>query len=172
MTEEEIKREVQEILDETELLLVPVEIIKIANYYGFSVFEFDMEDEVSGMILVNDNTIEKYGTNKIIVVNSNHSSTRKRFTVAHELAHYIIQGKPRKCYAHRDSGVYNSEEREANSFASALLMPEDDLRSFIDSYEVHYGNKPTALNAVKLVMMRYNVSQSAAQVRLIKLGII
>ena len=51
-----------------------------------------------------------------------------RFTIAHELAHYILHRNGNKLYAHRDSDVEgvikSSIEREANFFAANVLMPE------------------------------------------------
>lgn len=73
------------------MLSVPVEIVAMVSFYGFSVYGLDMDDDISGMIIVNDEPIKSYGTNKLIIVNSNHSSTRKRFTIAHELGHFSIR---------------------------------------------------------------------------------
>ena len=64
------------------------------------------------------------------------SRGRRRFTVAHEFGHYLLH---RQKYP---NGIYSSEagvdgrtklevEREANDFASTLLMPFDDFRKQI-----------------------------------------
>lgn len=172
MTEAQIKKNVDDVFKETDLLSIPVEIVAMVSFYGFSVYGLDMDDDISGMIIVNDKPIKSYGTNKLIIVNSNHSSTRKRFTIAHELGHYILQGRPQKCYSHRESsGVYNPEERDANSFASALLMPEEDVRRFVKSIS-QKPPLPLDLTLIFNVAKRYNVSESSAEVRLKKLGII
>ena len=144
----------------------------MVSFYGFSVYDLDMDDNVSGIIIVDDKNINGFDTNRIIVVNSKHPSTRKRFTIAHELGHYILNNRPQKCYAHRDSGeVYDQEEKDANSFASALLMPEDDVRKYTEAYNKEaFGNFYVGL--IPDIARRYNVSLSAAEVRLKKLGII
>jgi hypothetical protein len=68
-----------------------------------------------------------------IVYGTGQSPGRRRFTVAHEFGHYLLH---RKKYP---DGIHSSEadvdgrtkiqvEREANEFASWLLMPLDDFR--------------------------------------------
>jgi Zn-dependent peptidase ImmA (M78 family) len=69
------------------------------------------------------------------VINARDSRERQRFTVAHELAHFLLHKEnARKRKAHRTEGhVYDPfvylepsdrrEEVEANRFAAALLMP-------------------------------------------------
>ncbi len=172
MNESEIKKKVEEVFKETGLISIPVEVVAMASFYGFSVYELEMDDKVSGMIIVGDQNLKDFDTDKVIVVNSNHAATRKRFTVAHELGHYILKNCPQNCYAHRDSGeVYNPEEKDANSFASALLMPEEDIRRFANSFfDNTFGD--VDLMIIPKVARRYNVSESAAEVRLKKLEII
>lgn len=172
MNESEIKKKVEEVFKETGLISIPAEVVAMASFYGFSVYELEMDDKVSGMIIVGDKNLKDFDTDKVIVVNSNHAATRKRFTVAHELGHYILKNRPQKCYAHRDSSeVYNPEEKDANSFASALLMPEEDVKKFANSFfDNTFGD--VDLMIIPKVARRYNVSESAAEVRLKKLEII
>jgi IrrE N-terminal-like domain len=63
-----------------------------------------------------------------------------RFTVAHELGHYFLPGHPEKLFPN-GNGVHQSKsgfishdplERQADSFASALLMPEMLFRKAVD----------------------------------------
>jgi len=56
----------------------------------------------------------------IIFINSNMPSDRYRFTLAHELGHIIL---------HRISTP--EAEKEADAFASALLMPEKDIKRYL-----------------------------------------
>lgn len=168
MSEQEIRLKVDEVLRDTEMISIPIEIVSIANFYGFQVYEIPMDDNVSGMIISDKQNIKNFDTNKIIVINANHAQTRKRFTVAHELGHYILQGQPQECYAHRDSGVYNESEKDANSFASALLMPEKDVLNEIEQLKSIYGDITDAVIEANIAN-KFNVSKSAADVRLKKL---
>jgi hypothetical protein len=64
----------------------------------------------------------------------------KRFTVANELGHYFLPGHPEKLFPNGDgvheskSGFVSSDnlERQADSFASALLMPDIFFRKAVD----------------------------------------
>ena len=59
------------------------------------------------------------GMPPIIALNSDQPSDRSRYTLAHELGHLVM---------HRFPTV--NMEKEANDFATALLMPEADVRSY------------------------------------------
>ena len=63
-----------------------------------------------------------------------------RFTVAHELGHYFLPGHPEKLFPN-GNGLHQSRsgfishdplERQADSFASALLMPDILFRKAVD----------------------------------------
>jgi hypothetical protein len=56
---------------------------------------------------------------RCITVHSSQALVRKRFTIAHELSHFVM---------HSDHGADDDLERQADVFASALLMPRDALR--------------------------------------------
>ena len=168
MSEKEIGLRVRNVLKETEMISIPIKIVAIANFYGVRVYEIPMDDDVSGMIISDKENIKNFDTNKIIVVNANHAQTRKRFTVAHELGHYILQDQPQECYAHRDSGVYSESERDANSFASALLMPEEDVLDEIDRLKSIYGNINNEMIEINIAN-KFNVSKKAADVRIKKI---
>lgn len=63
-----------------------------------------------------------------------------RFTVAHELGHYFLPGHPAKLFRngdgvrHSHSGFVSHDplERQADCFASALLMPEAIITKAVD----------------------------------------
>lgn len=171
MTEKEIKNRVDKVFAETDIISTPIQIVSIANFYGFKVYQTPMDDNVSGMILSDEKNIKNFNHNKIIVINANHPDTRKRFTIAHELGHYILQNKPDSCYAHRDLGSYDSDEKNANSFASALLMPEKDVLNQVEALR-QQSPDINNLSLTSLIANNFDVSLSAAQVRLKKLGCI
>ena len=172
MTENEIKDSAMNILKETDLDIAPIKIVSIANFYGFLIYEMPMENSFSGLIMADDKNIQGFDSNRIIVVNSNHSPKRKRFTIAHELGHYFNQGRPSKCFAHRDSGNYSSDERDANSFASAILMPEDEVIREVNNYKKSRAGEFPDFQLVHYISDAFDVSQLAAEVRLKKLGVI
>lgn len=91
-------------------------------------------DGFDGMLLNVDNE------RAIIVNNLIREEGRKRFTCAHEIGHYVIT-------SHREEAVRCTEadiatldikkrlEREANEFASELLIPSKVLKGIIDGQE-------------------------------------
>ena len=102
---------------------VPVEAIA-GDLLGLAVGERDYL-EVSGMLLPGE---------REIWLNSSESPARRRFTLAHELGHWVCQvqeGRRKPVFCRSDDvGVEEGRalEREANVFAAELLMPEDTVR--------------------------------------------
>lgn len=152
----------------------PVNVVDIARAYGFSVYQLSMDSNVSGLIIVDSENIQGFDTNKVIVINADHSFTRKRFTVAHELGHYFLRDKPQQCFAHRDAGRVDNEERDANRFASELLMPEDDFRREYNETASMYSSKALSMvipSIIATVADKFNVSEAAAEIRMRELGL-
>ena len=104
-------------------LPVPVEAIA-EDLLGLSVREVPL-DGVSGLL---------YPSERAVYVNANDTPARRRFTLAHEVGHWICQvhegrGAPVMCRAEDIApGADRALEREANVFAAELLMPEDAVR--------------------------------------------
>ena len=63
-------------------------------------------------------TMSVPGLLPVILINNDQPSDRVRFTLAHELAHLVMHRFPNP-----------SMEKQANTFASALLMPADEIRT-------------------------------------------
>ena len=146
----------------------PVKIVDVCKQYGFKVFEEYLPKKESGFIIDSQEPYGKYETKKLIVVNLSDMATRRRFTIAHELGHYLLhKEKDSDLYAHRDTEwQYSEQESEANTFASNLLMPEKMVRSFIKDNE----NLPYYMRS-QAVAEAFAVSDSAASIRLEQLNI-
>lgn len=109
----------------------PIDVVLLANRLGFEVYGATFaEDDISGGI---QGTKE---SEQIIFVNTNHPLTRKRYTVAHEIAHYQLHWEFSKSFIDRDIDFYRRDvpsgdpgekrmEVQANMFAAALLMPRE-----------------------------------------------
>lgn len=172
MRKEEIIRKAKEICEINNISEYPVKIVDLCKNYGFSVFEEYLPDDVSGFIVVQEEDFNKYESGKVIVANLSELAARRRFTIAHELGHYILhKKKDEKLYAHRDTGESGRIESEANIFASNILMPEELVRNALELSE----NPLVAsfdLFKIYYIAEQFAVSRSAAQVRLKQLGII
>lgn len=100
----------------------PVPVVSLAKALGLSVYTLDtFPDDLSGMIKKEED--ESYG----IYVNSKHHPNRRRFTIAHEVGHFILHKKYIGDGIVDDalyrSGLGSIMETEANTFAAELLMP-------------------------------------------------
>lgn len=149
---EEIAREIAE----KHKYLPGDDVVAIANKLGGKIEykEFrEWEKSHSGSILVN-------GPNDFQIYLSNfHGPLRNRFTLMHEVGHYILHsdfGKTRiKAARFGDSLV----EREANQFAASFLMPKD---KFLEEWNKN--------NSLIDLTSKFLVSLTAARVRLSYLG--
>ena len=134
---------------------LPVPVERIAeDLLGLAVSERDGL-AVSGML---------FPAEREIYVNAEDVPARRRFTLAHEVGHWVCQclegkGAPVMCRAEDVSeSADRTLEREANVFAAELLMPEPDVREqFSDNPE------PAA---------RFGVSDEAMHWRLYNLGLV
>nr|WP_243239829.1 ImmA/IrrE family metallo-endopeptidase [Sulfobacillus harzensis] len=92
--------------------------------------------------------IRYVGDGHVIYVRATDPPARQRFTIAHELGHYLLQirgvrdntelnaierGNVEALY--RRAGQVDDEERAANAFAASLLMPAPILRKLGDTYK-------------------------------------
>lgn len=79
--------------------------------------------------------IDELGTT--IAVNANHSQNRQTFTIAHELGHFYLHSHKRKNFTETklSENLYSFGEvlmeREANLFASEILIPEEVLEKML-----------------------------------------
>jgi len=141
---------------------VPVPVVAIAGELNAEVYESSsLPDSKSGSISKKD----KGGYE--IIVNANHSTNRKRFTIAHEIAHIILhsdileKAKTHEDFSKRpvmlnrdskDAGI--KIEKEADKLAGQILMPDDLFKNI-------WGMS----NSVEEVADYFQVSQSAANMR-------
>lgn len=168
----DIERIVNNIIEKNNISEAPVNIEKICQYYDIEVEPIDAEDNLSGFFLVNDKKIKMIGYNK------NHSENRKRFTIAHEFGHFQLHlQSDQKFFIDNNSKFFRNEksssgelkqEREANAFAAALLMPvpllERELEKINDTEDID--------SIVFKLSFRFLVSEESMRYRLINLGII
>lgn len=98
--------------------------------------EADFSSEFDGCVF------QKDGKAMICLNAAIPSETRKNFTLAHELGHYVIPDHKRnpKCQR-QDIEAFDSitaEEAEANEFASELLMPESIIQPLVEESEIGF----------------------------------
>lgn len=95
-----------------------------------------------------------------IYVNASHPEVRRRFTIAHELAHVILHpnliGDGITDDALYRSGLSNSVEAQANKLAADILMPRDKLSEYISQ----------GITNVAELARTFNVSEQSMAIRL------
>lgn len=94
----------------------------------------------------------------LILLNSLHSETRKRFTLAHELAHYFLH-EPEAVAAKARRMWSNIQEREAEAFAARLLMPRGAVLDACKKFGAD----------TRVLAYRFWVSQRAMEIRMAEL---
>ena len=170
---EDIELIAYDILKKLNLLKEPIELSGVLKHYNISLYEKDLDDDVSGFLHVKDN--------KPVIVNENHHPNRKRFTVAHELGHFFIHAKNTKDALFIDknySGIFHRNQKstkgtddkeiEANIFAAAFLMPKQLLKKALDNN----GYDILDDSSFYVLAKRFSVSQQALAFRMAKLDFV
>lgn len=174
MRKNEIQKCAEIFCKEHHITEYPVEIIRICKECGLKVFEEYLDKNLSGLIVVDNKDWKKYGSSRFIVVNLADSAERRRFTIAHELAHFILHKGDSALYAHRDvinNSTAQNIEREANYFAANILMPEQLVREKVEDIK-RKTRKPLKIVLIKEISDCFVVSAAAAEIRLSQLNII
>lgn len=130
----------------------PVDLDGLASRLGIAIERCWMDDDVSGALIRNAN-----GT-YTIEVNSLHPETRQRFTIAHELGHFVhhrhllgngvndnLAYRTDREHEYFNGRIGPRQETEANKFAASLLMPADVVNEMkrtgipVDAMAEHLG---------------------------------
>ena len=146
----------------------PVRVDRLARSLGLEIqfhpFKNEEGEQLSGILV-------REGGKAVLGVNSADHENRQRFTIAHEIGHFLLHEGDRifvdRSYSVSLRGSLSRlgtdlEEIEANTFASMLLIPEGflvkDLRdSTVDMEDTE---------AIERLARRYRVSPQAMSFRL------
>lgn len=135
-------------------------LVDLAKALGIEVFEskFVKHDNIDGFLQYPKKPADK----PKIFLNKDRPPTRKKFTLAHELGHYVLHNDANVKYRvdmvdYSKDDDSTREETEANYFAASLLVPEEKLRSILalskGSIEIaaeYFGvSKPVIENRIK-----------------------
>ena len=122
-----------------------------------------MDSKISGWIE------RQQGDKFHIVINKEHPGTRQRFTLAHEIAHFILHEDHIKDKISDDklyrSALSNDLEREANAYAAHILMPYSFLRHDVEK-QLKEQHIYEANNYTEILAKKYLVSEQAMAIRL------
>jgi Zn-dependent peptidase ImmA (M78 family) len=154
----ESRRRASQLLELAGVKQPPVDAKAIAEFLGFTVLPYELPDSTSGLTFIEEGV-------KAIGVNSRHAPTRQRFSIAHELGHYLNGHQsydPGGEHVESQPSYLDPQQRqeiEANEFAAELLMPTDWLKRDV-----------AELGADGAVLAkRYGVSEQAMWIQLLDL---
>jgi Zn-dependent peptidase ImmA (M78 family) len=168
------RRRAQQLLADGGVTEAPVPLERLAELCRATIRYEPFDGEVSGMVHC------RPGGGGVIGVNSEHSKTRQRFTIAHELGHLLLHADEefhideKRPLALRDevsSQAIDPREIEANQFAAELLMPAALVRESVGTL-VEKDAEVTVEEAVEELARAYRVSEIAMTHRLTSLKII
>lgn len=137
----------------------PVDVHAMASEIGLRIEERMLPDSISGKIS------KDWWGDYTITVNDRHSATRQRFTVAHEIAHYIlhrdlIENGIVDNEMYRDHRIGDEREYQANSYAASILMPHWLVRKAWMK----------GLRDARSIARAFDVSTAVAEIRIKELG--
>lgn len=143
-----------------------IPVMGIAKVLGFTIYTTKFNDyNVKATIGISNQLIDKYKSDKVIILSNEYTDEEILFFLCYELAHYIYDSNPNDEYSHtyRINEPINDKELRAIHFADALLMP---LTSFKEAYTElsHNINDPALL--IHALSNTFNAPQVAVQRRL------
>lgn len=166
-----IERKALNLLRESGELRAPVNVERVAKHLGIRVEYANLDEDCSGVLVKSDDG------SAVIGVNWDHHSNRQRFTIAHEIGHYALAHEggtfvDKGTYARfRDQDAYSGklmDERQANRFAAALLMPARLVREAFEDRLLDPGDD----EGLQELARSFEVSPQAMMFRLQNLGLV
>ena len=140
---------------------VPVKLGKLAADLGLEVFKSTLNPGISGLIEPSDTAKSRYR----IRLNRFESTERQRFTLAHEISHFLLHRQDIGGGVIDDvlyrSGLSDRKEVEANKLASVLIMPDAAIhaaRQKVSAFPVE--------DQIEQLASEFRVSQQAMRIKL------
>ena len=168
------RRRARQLLEEGGVVSPPVPLERLAELCRAAIRYEPFEGELSGMVH------RRPDGSGVIGVNSSHSPTRQRFSIAHEIGHLLLHSNEevhideKRPLGRRDelsSQAVDASEIEANQFAAELLMPESLVHESVNNL-ANDDPDTSVEEAIEELARTFGVSQLAMTHRLTNLRII
>jgi len=147
-----LRKRATELLEEAGASSPPVNVKMIAEKLGLEVVEMTLPTWFFGSLLNIKGSF-------YIIINRLMPETRKRFTLAHEIAHFALHND-KLCYMKNSKRDYY--HREADAFAAELCMPSGLVKKEARNW----------FNDYKFLASIFNVSEVAMVRKMQELGLI
>jgi Zn-dependent peptidase ImmA (M78 family) len=140
---------------------VPVQVGLVAERLGLEVMSVTLSTEISGLIRRREDGIYE------IQVNNTDAAVRQRFTVCHEIAHYLLHRSLIDAEGITDNILYrskltNRQETEANKLGAAILLPWPMVSQW---HQARFGTPPYKEN-IEQMASAFRASSLAVGFRL------
>lgn len=115
MDYKKINDKILEVYKECKIKDFPINCIEVLNHYGFKLYTYKKIQDINPDVykIAKSFSDDAFKYDNIICYNSSKDKNRIRFTLMHELGHFIL--------GHMENSETN--EDEANYFASCMLAP-------------------------------------------------
>ena len=131
---------------------IPVDVDELAKLLKIGIVS---REDVEG-----NGYIEIEGDTCTIYINSKEDERQQRFTIAHEIAHFLLHGdylqEKKVMDRGKRSGYEDNRETEANKLAAEILMPLSKINEAIESGK----------DTVEAIQNEFNVSDRTLKIRL------
>jgi len=164
----------EKLIDRLGIRTAPIPVERIAEQLDLRIVFDDLGEDISGLLVARDGSAS-------IAVRRSDAPTRKRFTIAHEIGHFVMRHhRQRNELVHADPHeqvIYRSPrasegldpiEIQANQFAASLLMPAKLVRQHAE----RLGLPLTDGDVKTLAKSVFEVSEEAMTIRLNGLGLL
>lgn len=159
---------VDELLKKSKVTAAPIPVDDIIVHEGINLLFRELPDDISGILDMR--------SAPTILVNQSHHTNRQRFSMAHELGHYMLHGQKsihvdKRTFFRdtRSSHGLEPEEIDANRFAAALLAPKTLVLKEIESVVDWIDSDKDVLSELA---RKFEISTTAMGFRLQNLSII
>lgn len=123
----------KEIIKENKDASLPIPIEEIAKAVGIKEIQYISNAPFEGALVANSGKTEG-----IIACKAEGNEERRRFTIGHELGHFLIPSHSNRLtcatssISYENRNIYNDKEQQANCFASNILIPQYFLEKELD----------------------------------------
>jgi Zn-dependent peptidase ImmA (M78 family) len=165
-----VEQTARELLGANQVNHPPIPVDRIAKRQGLLLRAEPLESSLSGFLY-------RAGDRAVVGTNSLQPQVRQRFTVAHELGHFMLHEVEElhvdrqvhfKLRSKLSSQGTDDDEIEANLFAAEILMPRDMIANDVR----RLGAIDVIDDKINALAQRYRVSVQAMTLRLRDLGYI
>lgn len=142
----------------------PVDIFKLVQKIeNFTLVFYPLGTNISGVCY-------KRETSSVIVINSDMSVGRQRFSLAHELYHLYFDDSTVNAVSPTMIGSGDENEKKADQFASYFLIPSSSLYDMVEDIKENKNRKELTIEDVIRIEQYYGVSHKAIIYRLLDEG--